>query len=305
MKIKRLALGLAAAAMIAAPLAAPAQAADGDTPLAQSFVGAGPTTLLSDLGLATDFSHTTLLTQASHPGGDGSMWDPGTYVIGDNPHDFHPFWVDFGDTGDNMLIVNGFQNLNQKVLEGTVPGVVCTTPGSNVTYSFGANMVNILPLSAASDGGAAITVLINGTPLGSEVVLSNDPSNVIEITGTVPAAASLTVTIVNNGTAYSGNDFAIDDLTLTQRGECVPPCVDEVKGVWHNYTGNFAKNGLDANNDGIPDLNDPNWHTPSGTPGGQHDVTVRGFDAPYQVGKPKGNGDWFYWSDEGTKCPTA
>jgi hypothetical protein len=79
---------------------------------------------------------------------------------------------------------------------------------------------------------------------------------------------------------------------------CPPPCVPTA-GVWHNYTGNFARTGVDANHDGIPDLNDPNWHALPATPNGQHDFAVRGT-TPYQTGAP-GNGDWFYWS--GTTCP--
>jgi hypothetical protein len=106
---------------------------------------------------------------------------------------------------------------------------------------------------------------------------------------------------VNNSTILVGNDFAIDDITLTQVGECVPPCQDEIKGVWHNYTGNFAKVGKDVDHNGVPDLDDPLWKVHTNTPGGQHDFAVRGVNKPYQTGKP-GNGDWFYWSDEGVKC---
>jgi len=301
--MRKLVLGLVAAAAIAAPLAivAPANSADGDTPVNQTFAGATSSTLLSSLGLATDFNRTTLLSQATGPGG-GSMWDPGTYVIGTNPNDFHALWVDLPNNTDPMLIVNGFQRANQTVLEATVPGTVCENPASQVSYTFGANMLNILPLSQFSEGGAAISVFINDQLIGSQTVLSNDPSNKIAITGSAVPAAELTVRIQNDATGYSGNDFAIDDLRLTQVGECIPPCEDEVKGVWHNYTGNFVKNGLDANQDGIPDLNDPLWHALPATPGGEHDFALRGINKPYQPGKPNGNGDWFYWSDEGTKC---
>ena len=79
---------------------------------------------------------------------------------------------------------------------------------------------------------------------------------------------------------------------------------DEIKGVWHNYMGNFAKVGKDTNGDHVPDLDDPLWKTHSNTPGGQHDLAQRGLNKPYQTGKP-GNGDWFYWSDEGAKCNTV
>jgi hypothetical protein len=306
--MRKILTGLAAAVVVAAPLAlvtSPADAADGDQILNINFDTATPSTLLTDLGETTDFSHTTFLGQATDGNRPaGSMWDPGTYVIGSNPNAFHEFWANY-DGGDNMLIVNGNLSLDQKVLEASATGTVCDNPLSQVRYTFGANMTNILPLSAASDGGAAISVFVNNQLIGSQTVLSNDPANQIAISGSVVPAANMTVKIVNDGTAYSGNDFAIDDITLTQSGECIPPCKDEIKGVWHNYTGNFTKNGLDANHDGIPDLNDPLWKVHSNTPGGEHDFATRGVNKPYRPGKANGNGDWFYWSDEGAKCAPA
>ena len=148
------------------------------------------------------------------------------------------------------------------------------------------------------DGGAAISVTINGTPIGSEVVLTNDPTNVVEIVGAVPAAAdgSLEVTIWNNGTAYSGNDFAIDDIQLTQHGDCEPPCQPTTNGVWFNYTGKYTGTGT-------PALSDPKWHTLPAQPGGEHDLALRGFDKPYNPGTDRGKGDWFVWKDLGTTCP--
>ncbi len=299
MKKGRVLLAAAIAITSVGALVSPAAAADGDQPLNISFDGLGVNPTLPSAGATTAFSQTTLFSQASYPGGDGSMWDPGTYVIGTNPHDFHPFWVDLAGSTDNMLIVNGFTNTDQTVLDVTVPGVVCTTPGSKVTYTFSANMLNILPLSAASDGGAAITVYINGVALGAtETVLSNDPSNIIEIVGAVPASDPMNVKIVNNGTAYSGNDFAIDDVKLTQNGDCEPPCQPTVKGVWFNYTGKFTGTG-------VPSLSDPKWHALPATPNGEHALSLRGFNKPYNPGADKGKGDWFVWKDLGTTCPTV
>ena len=293
--MRKFVLALMAIAMLAI-IPASASAANGDMPLKLDFESATNSSTLADFGATTDFSLTSSYAQANWPGGTGDMWDAGVYAFAANPNSLHPLWASFpGD--DKMLIVNGKTDVNQKVLEVSVPGTTCNTAGSNVTYNFSANMVNILPLTAASDGGAAISVYVNGSLLGSQTVLSNDPSNVINIEGGVPASDPMTVKIVNNGTAYSGNDFAIDDITLTQVGECVPPCKDEIKGVWHNYTGKFTGTG-------VPALNDPKWQTHTNTPGGQHDLAQRGLGNPYQTGKP-GNGDWFYWSDEGVKCSTS
>ena len=142
--------------------------------------------------------------------------------------------------------------------------------------------------------GANISVTINGVEIGHQDL----PSNVgvpVQFVGAVQAAPSFDVAIWNNGTAYMGNDFAIDNISLVQQGDCAPPCVNTTHGVWFNYTGNFK--GV-----GAPQLNDPQWHALPATPGGQHDVAVRGFSKPYQVGTAKGKGDWFKWVDDGAKC---
>lgn len=296
-------------ALAATGMSTTVSAADGDKLLDVNFDNAVVgQTLAAAAGATTDFSMTTFFGQANN-GPAGSMWDPGTYVIGSNPNDFHAFWVNLPDA-DPQLIVNGFQSTDQKVLSVTVKPEVCANPNSRITFDFQANATNILPLSAASDGGAVVSVVINNTMIGSAEILSNDPNGApLQIVGSVPWAPELTVSLLNNGTAYSGNDFAIDDITLTQRGACQEVCVPTVNGVWHNYTGKFdpfnAKkpNGKDTNHDGIPDLDDPNWKPLPATPGGEHDLADRGFDKPYQPGKDKGKGDWFVWKDLGTTCP--
>ena len=230
--------------------------------------------------------------------GNGSMYDPGKYTIASNPHALHEAWIDI--PGDNpMLILNGFQSEAQVVWQQTITASPCTTPGSQVTFDFTANAMNILSAEWVAAnmpndlGGANIEVKINDTVIGTQDLTSNSPGNFVQFVGSVPAAASFDVTIINNGTAYMGNDFAIDNISLIQRGDCAPPCVDTTHGVWYNYTGNSV---------GAPALNDPKWHALPATPGGQHDVAVRGFDKPYQVGTAKGKGDWFKWVLDGTKC---
>ena len=140
------------------------------------------------------------------------------------------------------------------------------------------------------------TVKINGTSIGSQDLTGVNPGNVVQFVGSVPWAPTMEVTIWNNGTAYSGNDFAIDDISLIQRGAIEPPCQVTHDGVWFNYTGKYTGTGA-------PALTDPKWHALPAQPGGQHDLAVRGFDKPYQPGVDKGKGDWFVWKDLGTTCP--
>ena len=209
-------IGLAAASNAEAVVIGPNVVVNGD------FSAPAPLGALAAPS-TTDFALTSLYGQATSPGG-GTMYDPGTYVVASNPNDFHPFWVNWQD-GNQRLIANGFQNTNQKVWEQRVPGVTCANPASTVSYKFSVDAANILPLDKASDGGANISVTINGAPFGSPIDLTgNDPSATQTISGdSVPAAATMDLAIWNNGTAYSGNDFAIDNISLQQVGGCTPP----------------------------------------------------------------------------------
>ena len=114
-------------------------------------------------------------------------------------------------------------------------------------------------------------------------MLSNDPLNMIEIVGDVPASDPMTVTIVNNSTVKIGNDFAIDDITLTQNGECEPPCQHVANGVWFNYTGKFTGTGT-------PALDDTKWHALPAPPGGQHALSAARLRQAVQPRQGQGQG---------------
>ncbi len=164
-RFRALALAGTTAALLAGGLAVagPASAADGD----QLIIGgdfSSPTVngLLNVPGATTAFTLASQVQGNYGNAGTGTMYDPGMYTVGTNPRAFHELWVDWAGATDQMLFVNGFQSTDQKVLEVTVQGEVCTTPGSNVTYAFSANMANIVPTGVAVDGGAKITVYING-----------------------------------------------------------------------------------------------------------------------------------------------
>jgi hypothetical protein len=297
--VHKLILGLVATAAIAAPLmamAAPASAAPGD-----QLIVNGDFSAAADIGpnATTDFTWTP---PAFTPG--SGMYLPGMYTVGTNPLAVHEAWADFSAANDPMMIVNGFESTNQKVWSQNVTAPVCSTPGSKVTYDFTANATNILRpdwIAEHAPGGAAganIEVKINGTTIGSQDLTGNNPDQVVQFVGAVPAAPTMEVTVWNNGTAFTGNDFAIDDISLIQRGDCEPPCQHVVNGVWFNYTGKFTGTGA-------PSLADPKWKALPAQPGGQHDVTLRGFAKPYQPGVDKGKGDWFVWKDLGNTCPAV
>ena len=286
-------------AMMVAALAVPtgsAMAASGDQLIANGDFSSSDNGAL--VGATTDFA---LAVPGGYGPNNGTMYDPGTYTVGTNPLAVHDVWADFGAANNPMMIVNGFETGNQKVWSQKVTAPTCSTPGSKVTYDFTATATNVLPPEwAAANGltapGANISVTINGTTIGAEDLTGVNPDQPVQFVGSVPAAATMEVTVWNNGTAYMGNDFAIDNISLIQRGDCEPPCQHVVNGVWFNYTGKFTGNIP-------PSLNDPKWKALPAQPGGQHDQTLRGFDKPYQPGVDKGKGDWFVWKDLGNTCP--
>jgi hypothetical protein len=305
-KTKRGALFAAAlltigAASLVSPVVPAAQAANGDVVLSIDFSGLSPDAEVAaaQATATTDFTKAEFALGTQY--GLNTMYDEGRYIIASNPADVHVAWADYGAVDNPKLILNGFTSANSNVFTVTTQGEVCTTPGSSITFAFSAKMANILPLAYASDGGAAITVYINGESIGSEVALTNDPTNVVEILGSAPAAAdgTLVISVVNNSTVLVGNDFSLDDIVVEQVGDCAPPaCVPTTEGVWHNYTGKYSGGNLIP-----PPLDDPKWHALPAQPGGQHDLAVRGFNKPYNPGADKGKGDWFVWKDLGVVCP--
>ena len=207
-----------------------ASAADGDVVLAIDFSGLNPgaDVAAAEASASTDFIKANPVLGDHY--GDNTMYDEGRYVIGSNPADFHVAWADYAaDPGyvvNPKLILNGFTSTDQNVFTVTTQGEVCATPGSSITFSFQAKMANVLPLSYANDGGAKITVLINGESIGSEVVLTNDPSNPIEILGSAPAAAdgSLVVSIVNNSTVLSATTSRWTTSSSPRSATALPRC---------------------------------------------------------------------------------
>jgi hypothetical protein len=181
-------------------------------------------------GAATDFALAQLGVQGFEYAGPGdplTSWDEGTYVVASNPNAQHVLWVN--DPVDNpKMIVNGFtEGDHQIVWEQSNPGVVCPA-GDFVTYDFSANVANILPLEAYDDGGAAISVYINGEFIDSIDLTTNDPSNVETLEGSLaPASTTVTLTIENSSTVKIGNDFSLDNISLVQTSGCLTPVTPE------------------------------------------------------------------------------
>jgi len=304
MKLKNITAAFSAACLVGVGLIASAtgaSAVDGQQYLGATALPAPGGLLTSVSGVSTEFSPTTSYAQANNTGGSGDMWDPGVYAVGLNPNNLHTFWADWSTNTTPTLFVNGFTDRAHQLVYAKTVEVEPCEPGNGMTFTFSANAANIVnpAYSSEFDTGSVITVEINGTVIGSANTSGHTAADLIEITGfaAVPDG-TLDIAIYNDGQAYGGNDFGISNLSLVQNGVCTPPCVPTVKGVWFNYTGKYSGGNVTP-----PALNDPKWHALPATPGGEHALSLRGFNKPYNPGADKGKGDWFVWKDLGTTCP--
>jgi hypothetical protein len=134
----------------------------------------------------------------------------GVYAITPNPNNQHPGFSPCGDHtsgSGNMMAVNGAGTPNQNIWCQTVS----VTP--NTDYVFIAWATSLIPVSPA-----ILQFSANGNLLGSSFQIS--PSTCMwqqyYTIWNSGAATSATFCIVNQNTVQSGNDFALDDIFLSE-----------------------------------------------------------------------------------------
>ena len=138
-----------------------------------------------------------------------------TYAIGTDPASFHNYTYTIGDhtTGTgNMMIVNPGSTPGQAAWRQTV-GV---TPNS--IYNVSAWTMGWYVFEPVA---ADVRLQINGTPVGSDLVLNTPTDSAWKEFGGLwnsGTATSATIEIVDLQTALEGNDFSLDDVSM----EAVP-----------------------------------------------------------------------------------
>ncbi len=188
----------------------------------------GSTALLVPNG---DFNSTTANFTGAYILGTGGPWGPvsntGTYFITNDPFLAHSNFPTFGDhtTGTgNMLVVNGSSVANADIWCQTIS----VTP--NTTYT-----VNVWAANCVGSNMPDLQFFIDGIPTGAIVTLGAatgiwTPVTAVFTTG--PTATSVNACLQDLTLAASGNDFALDDFSITNN--CTS--VDSVK---------VKSNGLD------------------------------------------------------------
>lgn len=139
-----------------------------------------------------------------------NLWPEGTYYIGTNPNTYHSNFAICGDhtTGTgNMMIINGSGTPNAIVWQQTLPVV------PNTTYRFSCWLASV-----HSSSPAQLQFFVNGVQIGPvfQATATTCNWNMFYDTWYSGTSTNATISIRNQNTSLSGNDFAIDDVYFAQ-----------------------------------------------------------------------------------------
>lgn len=156
-----------------------------------------------DTGFSSDY-------MLGNGGPFGTLSNEGTYGIGNNPADLHsnfPACTDHTSANGNMMVVNGASDPNAQVWCQTI------TVEPDTDYQFSA-----WATAMGTENPAQLQFSINGAVLGEIFGLPANPctwNNFDEIWSS-GSSTTAEICILNQNTAPSGNDFAIDDISFQQ-----------------------------------------------------------------------------------------
>lgn len=136
-------------------------------------------------------------------------WPETTYSVVTSPSAVHGLWYSFGDhtTGSgNMMVVNGNTSGNVTVWEQTVSVI----PG--MQYEFAGWFANVYHQAPSS-----LSLMADGVSI-LDFTVDPDVGEWNRFAGffNAGAATSIVLSIVDSNFEHTGNDFAIDDLSLAQ-----------------------------------------------------------------------------------------
>lgn len=173
------------------------------------------TDTLGNVVVNGDFSQGQTGFQSDYvPGTGGSfgiLSNEGTYAVTANPNYVHTNFASCydhtqGNASGSMLVVNGSSVANQNIWRQ----VVNVQP--NTTYIF-----SIWAMSVVGSNPGQLNFSVNGVALGSTFTLPAATCQWASYSATWYSGANTTadIAVVNQNTAISGNDFAIDDILFS------------------------------------------------------------------------------------------
>ncbi|RYG21526.1 PEP-CTERM sorting domain-containing protein [bacterium] len=139
----------------------------------------------------------------------GSLYDPAVIGVDTNPSNVHGSWSPFGDhtSGNgNMLIVNG---------GSTEADASKDFWKSSDTMSAGSYVLSFYAASSYPESPANIQLMVNGSAVGSTGTLSSPPGEWTKYSFGFNAVDGVnSFGLRDLDTHFSGNDFAIDDISV-------------------------------------------------------------------------------------------
>lgn len=140
---------------------------------------------------------------------NSNLWNEGTYYVDYDASLHHESFIGLGHNGGNFMIING----------STSPGTNVWTEeisiNPNTYYAFS---TWVCTLAGTSDQVALLQFSINGTQIGSifrAPPTINDWQQFYELWYS-GSSTTATITILNQNTVGSGNDFGLDDISFCE-----------------------------------------------------------------------------------------
>jgi hypothetical protein len=192
---------------------------------------------IAALAIAGSASATELLTNGTFDAGNTGfqseyvyavthdLWPEGTYDVITNPQADHSSFSAFADhrPGDDtglMMVINGSGTADKVIWsQGTVENPLIGAANTEFTFSFW--LASVYPSSPAN-----LNLWINGEKLnGVNFAALGGESNLgawqnFSYSGVSGAGGIASIWLTNNNLEPSGNDFALDDMSLS--GTAVP-----------------------------------------------------------------------------------
>lgn len=206
---------LFAAAAIAAGVAAAAGSASATELLANGNFDQG------NSGFYSQYAYAPL------NGTQANLWPEGTYDVSTNPNADHSLFSSFADhtpspDGGMMMVVNGSSQADSVVWsEGDIGGGQPLIGAANTSYAFSFWVASVYPASPAD-----LQLWVNGAKVGGVTFQAAGGEQALgqwqqfTYSGVTGANGLTSISLSNNNLEPSGNDFALDDMSL--QGVAVP-----------------------------------------------------------------------------------
>lgn len=146
------------------------------------------------------------------------LGDPKTYTVHTDPHDVHTSWVSYGDHtsgSGNMLIANATDATLDPVPYGDVVWEQTVAVIADTDYEF-----SYWIALSYSTNPPLLQCLINGTEVGqfdaAAATLGSVGWTQVSYIWNSGPAVSATIQFIDQRPMYSGDDYALDDISLLQ-----------------------------------------------------------------------------------------